>query len=56
MTPLHWAAASGRADFVRLLLDTGVDRSARSDKDETPLDLALKYERVDVAELLRGGI
>lgn len=52
MTPLHHAAAGGKADMVALLLDLGADRSKLAVKRETPRDLAIKNGHLDVVELL----
>uniref|UniRef100_F7AES6 Ankyrin repeat domain 55 n=2 Tax=Ornithorhynchus anatinus TaxID=9258 RepID=F7AES6_ORNAN len=40
-TPLHWAAAAGRADCVQTLLQLGVDSSPRDTSENTPLAYAL---------------
>ena len=55
-TPLHEAAFNGDVALVRLLLESGADRSLRTgDGDgETPLDIAAKHGRHEVARLLGG--
>ena len=53
-TPLHEAAFNGDLPLVRLLLDSGADRTLRTGDGETALDIALKRQRSDVARLLGG--
>ena len=53
-TPLHEAAFNGDMALVRLLLDSGADRSLRTPEGETPLDIATKHNRTEVARLLGG--
>jgi ankyrin repeat protein len=43
-TYLHMAARSGHDDIARLLLDRGVDRSARETGGKTAADLARRWE------------
>ncbi|NXN18960.1 ANR55 protein, partial [Indicator maculatus] len=40
-TPLHWAAAAGKADCVQTLLDLGIDSSPRDINENTPLTYAV---------------
>ncbi|EDL18415.1 ankyrin repeat domain 55, isoform CRA_b, partial [Mus musculus] len=40
-TPLHWAAASGKAECVQSLLDLGMDSNLRDINESTPLAYAL---------------
>lgn len=40
-TPLHWAAAAGKADCVQSLLELGIDSNLRDTKESTPLAYAL---------------
>jgi ankyrin repeat protein len=53
-SPLHEAAFNGDLALVRLLLDSGADRSLRNREGETALDIALKHGRQEVARLLGG--
>ena len=59
-TPLHWAAALGRMEMVKLLVTSGADVNAPDDHGYTPLDAtgyAPEYEReakVKIADYLRG--
>ena len=39
-TPLHWAAAMGRAKMVKLLLKAGADPKAKNNNGDTPLHQA----------------
>ncbi|NXH21048.1 ANR55 protein, partial [Bucco capensis] len=40
-TPLHWAAAAGKADCVQILLELGIDSSPRDINENTPLTYAV---------------
>jgi len=59
-TPLHWAAALGRLEMVKLLVASGADVNAPDDHGYTPLDAtgyAPDYEReakVKIADYLCG--
>ena len=44
LPPLHSAVASGRSEFVRLLLDAGADPAARDAYGATALDWALELD------------
>ncbi len=57
-TALHWAARGGQMDMVDLLLGHGADPNAKAKTpqgDVTPLAMAVKAEKKDVAERLRKG-
>jgi ankyrin repeat protein len=56
-TALHMAAALGRADIVRLLLDAGADPTLRTriDERETPRELAEASGFREVAALLAAS-
>lgn len=43
-TPLHWAVTANNLTAITLLLDAGADVSALNARDETPLDMARKYQ------------
>lgn len=47
------AAANGRTDTVRVLLEAGVSRERKDDKDRTALRLALDDRAGETADLLR---
>ena len=53
-TPLHEAAFNGDLALVRLLLESGADRSARSGEGDTALEIAVKHGRHEAARLLEG--
>jgi len=53
-TALGEAAASGRKDAVRLLLDRGAAIDGRDSRGRTPLMHAAKHGHTDVAALLLG--
>jgi ankyrin repeat protein len=62
-TPLHWAAALGRLEMARRLIDAGADLNAGDNDGFTPLDAANyeseieKQAKREIADLLRqrGG-
>ena len=51
-TPLHAAAANGRVEAARYLLDIGAGPSAPGTYGSTPLHLAAAYGHVELAKLL----
>ncbi|TCP57698.1 ankyrin repeat protein [Tumebacillus sp. BK434] len=53
-TPLHEAAQNGDTAMISLLLTHGADRSITKDDGETPLQTALRHDRAQAADLLRG--
>lgn len=53
-TSVMEAARLGALDFVRRLIDLGVDPHAVSDEGRSALDEAVSRQRTDVAEYLRG--
>ena len=53
-TPLHEAAFNGDLPLIRVLLEHGADRSARTGEGETALDIAVKQGRHEAARLLGG--
>ena len=56
-TPLHFAANGGRKEIVEILITEGADVNAKGADGGTPLDLAIRYDETDTADLLRkhGG-
>ena len=55
VTPLHVAAANGKADVVKVLLDNWVDVDARDVGGNTPLHWAVRSEVPGVVEVLLAG-
>jgi ankyrin repeat protein len=59
MTPLHIAAYDGRLALIKLLLERGANRDAKSDHGTTPVDVVGNNTSTDIAvkasvrELLR---
>jgi hypothetical protein len=55
-TALHWAVRGGQIEMARLLLARGADPNPRAKTPQgevTPLAMALKAEKKDMAELLK---
>ena len=53
-TPLHEAAFNGDLALLRLLLESGADRSVRTGGGETALQIAVKHGRHEAVRLLGG--
>jgi len=54
---LQDAVTDGKTDFVRLLLDFGVDAKVATDeKEETPLKIALERDNTEIVVLLCEAI
>ncbi|NXG63813.1 ANR66 protein, partial [Hemiprocne comata] len=53
-TPLHWAAAKGQSDLVKLLVDHGARHCLRSDVGRTPAHLAAELGRLGVLRTLHS--
>jgi DsbC/DsbD-like thiol-disulfide interchange protein len=55
-TTLEWAVSGGKKESVEVLIVSGVDVNAKSNYG-TPLDVAIKYKKTEIADLLRkhGG-
>uniref|UniRef100_F6UTT8 Ankyrin repeat domain 55 n=1 Tax=Equus caballus TaxID=9796 RepID=F6UTT8_HORSE len=51
-TPLHWAAAAGKADCVQSLLELGIDSNLRDINESTPLAYALYCGHTACVKLL----
>jgi hypothetical protein len=52
-TILHLAARHSSPDIVHTLLDLGANRTIRNVSLEVPFDIAVRWNRMDIAELLR---
>ena len=52
-TPLNWAAFGGHKEIVELLISEGADMNVKCSNQNTPLDVAIKYKRTEIADLLR---
>lgn len=55
-TPLMIAAARGFINVVEHLLNLGADASLRTSNNWTALDLAKKFQRNDILELLEAHL
>lgn len=53
-TPLHIAVMNSRNDLFEPLMKHGADLNATNAQHETPIELALSYQREDFAEELRN--
>ena len=51
-TPLHTAAFNGNLQIVKLLIEAGLDKDARTIDGKTPYLLAIEEKKTDVAEYL----
>ena len=56
-TPLHYAAANGHKEIAELLIEKGADLNAKGEDGGTPLDVAISFNRTEIADLIRviGG-
>jgi uncharacterized protein len=54
-TPLHQAAANGRADLVGILLEAGANQELRCHQGKTPMDYARERKHDGVVQLLSGA-
>jgi ankyrin repeat protein len=54
---LHFASKLGTKEVTELLMQKGADVNATKDDDSTPLDMAIKHKRTEIANFLRkhGG-
>ena len=54
-TILHHAARYGTPRIIELLLELGANKTLRNISSEIPLDIAIRWNRADNAQLLRTG-
>ena len=56
-TPLHYAAANGHKEIAELLIEKGADLNAKDEDGGTPLDVAIQFKELEIADLIRviGG-
>ena len=56
-TPLHYAAANGHKEIAELLIEKGADVKAKDEGGKTPLDVAIQFKELEIANLIRviGG-
>lgn len=50
---LHYAARIADAKTVQLLVEKGLDKTVRNISGETPQDIAIRWQRKDIANLLK---
>ena len=51
-TPLH-VATEGNKEIVELLISKGANLNAKMSRGRTPLDVAIRFEQSEIADLLR---
>jgi ankyrin repeat protein len=51
-TPLHWAARSGRSEYVRWLLANGANAPAQTSGRQTAWTFAVRYKHHEIASIL----
>ena len=51
-TPLHWAASSGKAETIEVLIAAGANPAARSESGSTPLHTAASSGKAETIEVL----
>ena len=56
MTPLQFAARSGKVEMVRFLLQYNADLTIADDRGQTPLSAAQANNHIDIAQLLQARI
>ncbi|MCC6796747.1 MAG: ankyrin repeat domain-containing protein [Candidatus Hydrogenedentes bacterium] len=54
-TPLHVAAAEGKADIAQFLVESGCDVNAPDDFGQTPIDVAKTGGQTAVLKVLEAG-
>ena len=54
-TPLHYSAWNGDIDIAELLIVKGANLNARDNNYNTPLDVAVKANKIKIASYLRNS-
>ena len=54
-TPLHYSAWNGDIDIAELLIVKGANLNARDKRNNTPLDVAVKANKIKIASYLRNS-
>ncbi|MFO1492430.1 MAG: ankyrin repeat domain-containing protein [Kiritimatiellia bacterium] len=54
MSPLHAAALGGSLEAVKILVESGADRSQRSKDRKTPSELAVEFKRQNIVQYLNS--
>ena len=54
-TPLHYSAWNGDIDIAELLIVKGANLNVRDKKNNTPLDVAVKANKIKIASYLRNS-
>ena len=55
ITPLHWACPGGHLPIVQYLIENGADLEAKDKEQQTPLQLASKYDHTDIVKYLTSN-
>ena len=57
VTPLHHAATQDHKKIAELLITKGADVNAKDEDGGTPLDVAIQFKELEIADLIRviGG-
>ena len=53
-TPLHYSAWNGDIDIAELLIVKGANLNARDKKNNTPLDVAVKANKIKIASEIQN--
>jgi ankyrin repeat protein len=55
-TPLHIAAANGRDEIVKYLLEKGADATAVDENGERPVEAAIQMGHTGTAKILKDAL
>eukprot|EP00438_Fugacium_kawagutii_P011955 Skav219326 [mRNA] locus=scaffold1957:374901:375113:- [translate_table: standard] len=53
-TALHYAAAWGRTDVARMLMEAGASLSVRNHQGHRPIDDAVSFGHADLSQVMAG--